>query len=173
MKEDNTTEIKETALTEEEELFCNLYVFGDSGFAGQHMECYCEIFGEDEKNIPLSSRRFLAKPNIQIRIKELAKELQAETENIAVKLQVAETLKSVMKETSTAHYNDKFGFSLSPAPLRAVSVNAAKALMDIYPIKHAHEAKLRIDSNNGGIVFNVIVPDIKNNNENEDRPEDN
>jgi len=162
---------KETILNEQEEQFCNLYVFGDSEYAGQHVSCYSEVYGENDINISVASRKFLKQAHIQIRIKELAKEIQGETETLAVKLQIAETLKSVMKETSTAEYSDKFGNSLSPAPLRAVSVNAAKALMDIYPIKNAHEARFRIDGKEGGITFNVIVPE--NNNSNEDRQEDN
>ncbi|NDW09936.1 hypothetical protein D0T56_09770 [Dysgonomonas sp. 520] len=88
-------------------------------------------------------------------------DLQSETETLAVKLQVAETLRVVMEETSTAQFMDKFGVSLSPAPLRAVSVNAAKALMDLYPIKYAQEAKLRIEGSDGGVIFNVIVPETK------------
>ena len=90
------------------------------------------------------------------------------TEAIAVKLQVTETLKSVMEETSTAKYKDKWGMDLSPAPLRAVAVNAAKALMDLYPIKHAQEAKLKIEGGgDNGIIFNVIVPQKENNGEEE------
>ena len=47
---------------------------------------------------------------------------------------------------------------LSPAPLRAVSVNAAKALMDIFPIKYKEENRLRIEGADGNVIFNVIVP---------------
>ena len=63
-----------------------------------------------------------------------------------------------MEETSNNNYVDRFGNKLSPAPLRAVAVNAAKALMELYPVKHSHETKLRIEGSNAGIVFNVIVP---------------
>jgi hypothetical protein len=153
-------------LTEKEEQFCYLYVYGDNGFAGQAANCYEEIFGE-VKNVSVVSRRFLSQPQILSRVKELISELQSETETLAVKLQITETLKAVMEETSTAQYSDKFGVSLSPAPLRAVSVNAAKALMDLYPIKSAQEAKLRIDGANGGVVFNVIVPENGNSKEEE------
>ncbi|WP_291598980.1 hypothetical protein [Bacteroides sp.] len=158
MKEKNTDQ-KETALTAQEEDFCNLYIYGDMDFAGQHRKCYEEIFGETG-NVAVASRRLLGKPQIMARIKELSALVQNDTETLAVKLQVAETLKAVMEETSSAAYSDKFGVSLSPAPLRAVSVNAAKALMDLYPIKHAQEAKLRIEGE-GGVVFNVIVPEAK------------
>ena len=51
-----------------------------------------------------------------------------------------------------------FGVPLSPAPLRAVSVNAAKALMDIFPIRHKEENRLRIEGSDGNVIFNVIVP---------------
>ena len=75
-----------------------------------------------------------------------------------VKLQVTETLKAIMDETATSDYTDRFGVPLSPAPLRAVSVNAAKALMDIFPIRHKEENRLRIEGSDGNVIFNVIVP---------------
>lgn len=158
MKEKNTEE-NSAALSEKEEEFCNLFIYGDMDFAGQHRKCYLEVFGET-RNLAVASRKLIGKPHIMARIKELAALVQNETETLAVKLQVAETLKAVMEETSSAAYADKFGVSLSPAPLRAVSVNAAKALMDLYPIKHAQETKLRIEGE-GGVVFNVIVPETK------------
>lgn len=159
MKEKEQPEITEELTTKEED-FCMLYVYGDSEFAGQHIKCYAEVFGECNK-IAVKSRKLLSKIPVQARIKELATLLQSETETIAVKLQIAETLKAVMDETSSAQFIDKFGVSLSPAPLRAVSVNAAKALMDLYPVKHIHETKLKFEGTNGGVVFNVIVPDNK------------
>ncbi len=151
-------EEKDIVLSDAEKEFCELYVNGDKEFAGQAAPCYKEVFGDSRKNIPLVSRRLLAKPHIAAYIEELLKERRAETEAIAVKLQVAETLRSVMSETAKVEYIDKFGVSLSPAPLRAVSVNAAKALMELYPIKHSYESKQKGDGNSGGIVFNVIVP---------------
>lgn len=144
-------------LTDAEEEFCNLFVFGGSKFAGQDQKCYKEVFGSNVKSIPIESRRLLCKPQILAHIKDLANQLQQETEALATKLQITETLKSVMEETASSKYTDKFGVDLSPAPLRAVSINAAKALMDIYPIKHMQESKLRIEGDNG-IIFNVIVP---------------
>jgi hypothetical protein len=91
-----------------------------------------------------------------------------ETEVLALKLQLTETLKAVMEETATARFEDKFGVSLSPAPLRAVSVNAAKALMELYPVKHVHEAKLRIEGADGSVIFNVVVPETKKETKDED-----
>ncbi|MDR2626476.1 MAG: hypothetical protein LBC40_00390 [Dysgonamonadaceae bacterium] len=85
----------------------------------------------------------------------------SETETLALKLQLTETLKAVMEETAAAQFSDRFGAPLSPAPLRAVAVNAAKALMELYPVKHVHETKLRIEGANGSVVFNVVVPETK------------
>jgi hypothetical protein len=87
----------------------------------------------------------------------------ADTEILALKLQLTDTLKAVMEETATASYEDRFGVALSPAPLRAVAVNAAKALMELYPIKHIHETRLRIEGGSGSVVFNVVVPGTKEN----------
>lgn len=135
----------ELGLTKAESLFCDLYINGGREFAGQHCKCYREAFQDSGSGVSLKSRRLLGKPHISERIKKLSEQQQTDTEAIAVKLQVTETLKAVMEETSTAKYKDKWGMDLSPAPLRAVAVNAAKALMDLYPIKHAQEAKLKID----------------------------
>jgi hypothetical protein len=150
-----------TPLTETEEKFCNLYVFGGMDFAGQTQKCYEEVFRSEEKNTYLLSRRFLSRPHIAAKVKELATTIQAETETLALKLQLTETLKAVMEETATAKFDDRFGIAQSPAPLRAVSVNAAKALMELYPVKHIHEAKLRIEGADGSVIFNVIVPETK------------
>jgi len=63
-----------------------------------------------------------------------------------------------MSETAKGEYVDKFGVPLSPAPLRAVSVNAAKALMEIYPIKNVQSQTGKGGNENSNIIFNVIVP---------------
>lgn len=146
-------------LSEAEVRFCELYVSGGAEFAGQHRKCYEEAFGKgNARGLPIASRRLLSKPNVSARIREMIDSSQFDVETIATRLQVAETLKAVMSETSSSDYTDKFGVPLSPAPLRAVAVNAAKALMEIYPIKCSQETKLRIDGGEGGVVFNVIVP---------------
>jgi hypothetical protein len=44
--------------------------------------------------------------------------------------------------------------------MRSVAVNASKALMDMYPIKEAQVSKVNIEGGGeGGITFNVIVPE--------------
>lgn len=147
----------EQQLTREEKDFCHLYVYGGISYAGQHAKCYKEIFYVEEEQAAIAGRQLLSQSHIQAHIKDLLAISQAEMETLAVKLQVAETLKSVMEETATSNYEDKFGVSLSPAPLRAVSVNAAKALMEIYPIKHSLDSRIKIEGE-GGVIFNVIVP---------------
>ncbi len=149
----------EKELTELEMQFCDLYVNGGLEFAGRPKKCYVEVFGERAAKNPNSAANYLMhKPHVLAHIKALLSSERFELETMAVKLQVSETLKAVMDETATSDFTDRFGVPLSPAPLRAVSVNAAKALMDIFPIKHKEENKLRIEGADGGVIFNVIVP---------------
>lgn len=155
-------------LNEKELAFCELFVDGDKEFAGQGAACYTEVYGV-VKHPHLAARRLFKKEHIAEHIKDLLASRTVETETIAVKLQVAETLKAVMAETAKGEYIDKFGVAVSPAPLRAVSVNAAKALMEIYPIKHSASEGNRNKENSGNITFNVIVPqNITVKNEEED-----
>lgn len=151
-------ENKEIVLSEKELTFCELFVDGDKEFAGQATACYTEVYGDTVKHPHLAARRLMKKEHVAAHIKELAACRAEETETIAVKLQVAETLKAVMSETSKGEYIDKFGVAISPAPLRAVSVNAAKALMEIFPIKHSASEGGKNRDNSGNIIFNVIVP---------------
>jgi phage terminase small subunit len=149
---------KQAALTPEQERFCQLYVCGGRGFAGQILNCFREAFGPGWQDALYEARRLVRMPHIMARIKELVEPMYTETEVAAIKMQITETLRAVMEEASNGSFCDKFGNPLSPAPLRAVSVNAAKALMELYPVKHEHETKLRIEGADGGVVFNVIVP---------------
>lgn len=150
---------QEMAPTTQEEAFCDLYVNGGLEFAGQHLKCYREVFQDTTPGRDASlARSLLLQPRIMGRIKEMMDAEQYQMETLAVKLQVAETLKAVMNEAARENYLDRFGMPLSPAPLRAVSVNAAKALMDLYPIKHVQQSKLQIEGCDGNVIFNVIVP---------------
>lgn len=144
-------------LTSQEKDFCDLYVLGGIKFAGKHRQCYKETFSADERTASIKSRELLSSPHIQARIRTMMENTKNDVETQAIKLQVTETLKAVMEESATGAYQDKWGIDLSPAPLRAVSVNAAKALMELYPIKHTQETRLKIEGE-GGVVFNVIVP---------------
>ena len=150
---------EEKPLTEQELQFCNLYVNGGLEYAGRPKKCFVEVFGEDTvKNPYVSANYLMNKPHVLAHIKALLSSERFEMETMAVKLQVTETLKAIMDETATSDYTDRFGVPLSPAPLRAVSVNAAKALMDIFPIRHKEENRLRIEGSDGNVIFNVIVP---------------
>lgn len=164
-------EEKEIKLTEKELEFCDLFVDGDKMFAGQAKACYVEVYGE-RKYPEIAARRLLAKGNVAAHIKEMTEQRYNENETLAVKLQVTETLKAVMSETSQGEYLDKYGVPQSPASLRAVSVNAAKALMDIYPIKHsANEGGSANNKGGGNVVFNVVVPQIATNTDGEQTKE--
>lgn len=157
--------LEQEGLTAEKEQFCQLYVCGGLKFAGQLTKCYKEVFGEDYKDVNIDARRLVREPLVMARIKELSAAMVDETESIAIKMQISETLRSIMEETANNNYTDRFGNKLSPAPLRAVAVNAAKALMDLYPVKHIHETKFKIEGAENGIVFNVIVPQTSNEND--------
>lgn len=159
-KTNNTPENREEKTLSDEELqFCELYVNGGLEYAGRPKRCYVEAFGEKAAKNPHSAANYLIhKPHVLEHIKALLSSERFEMETMAVKLQVTETLKAVMDETATTDYTDRFGVPLSPAPLRAVSVNAAKALMEIFPIKHREENRLRIEGSDGNVIFNVIVP---------------
>lgn len=149
--------IKKPTLTAQEEELCQLFVNGGVKFAGKHTPCYREVFKEDSSKVYVAARKVFARPQVMARIKELVEEVDNDTEKIAIKLQIVETLKAVMEETSDSSYTDKFGIKLSPAPLRAVSVNAAKTLMEIYPVKYSGESKGKNEAATG-VTFNVIVP---------------
>jgi len=159
-KTNNISENREEKTLSDEELqFCELYVNGGLEYAGRPKKCYVEAFGEKAVKNPHSAANYLIhKPHVLEHIKALLSSERFEMETMAVKLQVTETLKAVMDETATTDYTDRFGVPLSPAPLRAVSVNAAKALMEIFPIKHREENRLRIEGSDGNVIFNVIVP---------------
>ncbi len=159
-----------TQLSDKEIAFCELLIIGDSAHIGQPLVCYKDVFGDTE-NLSIAAHKLLNKPHIAQYIKEITELRESEIEHKTIKLQVAETLRNIMQETSQGEYTDKFGVPLSPASLRAVSVNAAKALMDIYPIKNANQSNESGNNKQGGnVVFNVISPQIVTNNDT--KPED-
>lgn len=143
-------------LTEKEELFCQLFCNGGKKFAGNQVETYKQVFGDRDSNrLLIESNKLLASPAVTSRIKDIMTS-KLENESYA-KIRVLETLYAIMDETREAKYKDKWGVSLSPAPLRAVSVNAAKAIADICGFKTGSEAGVTINGENN-VTFNVIVP---------------
>lgn len=153
--------MKETKLTDQEILFCEIFVNGTAPYAGNAVKCYSEVFKDDGLRANHKAKTLLKRPDIADYVKELRE--MSEEEACNMKRFLTENLKKIFLETSTAEYRDRRGTLLSPAPLRSVAVSAAKALMDMYPVREAQINKLNIEGGNGegGITFNVIVPDMK------------
>lgn len=147
-------------LTEQEVLFCELFVNGTAPYAGNAAKCYSEVYKENGPRIRHYAKKMLVREDIQAYIKEL-EDMSAE-EAGDMKRYLTQNLMKILEETSTAQFRDRRGTLLSPAPLRSVAVSAAKALMDMYSVKEAQTTNLNIEgSGEGGITFNVIVPESK------------
>ena len=144
-------------LTKEEELFCQLLVNGTAPYGGDAVKCYREVFHCEHILDGHKAKKLLAREDIQEYISQL--EAENAKEAVYVKKFLAENLKSIIKETSTAQFSDRRGTKLSPAAMRSVAVSASKALMELYPVREAQVSKVNIEGNGeNGIVFNVIVP---------------
>lgn len=147
-------------LTDEEVLFCELFVNGTAPYAGNAVKCYSEVYHTDGPRVRHIAQELLKREDIQTYVKELEEMSIGEADNM--KRYLTQNLMKILEETSTAQYRDRRGTLLSPAPLRSVAVSAAKALMDMYAVKEAQTANLNIEGNGeGGITFNVIVPEQK------------
>ena len=152
--------MKETKLTKDEQLFCELFVNGAAPYAGNALKCYQAVFKSDDVQDNINAKKLLSKDAIKDFMVELEEYNTQETAHM--KKFLTANLKSIIEETSTAVYRDRRGNKLSPAALRSVAVQASKTLMDMYPVKEAQVSKLNIEGGGeNGIVFNVIVPDAK------------
>jgi hypothetical protein len=145
-----------TTLTEKEIAFCELFINGIAPYCGNAAKCYEDVFHVTSNKSQNRAKKLFAQKHIRSYIEQLEKE-NAEYEKY-IKNRISENLLHIMEETATAAYTDKWGEKLSPAPLRSVSVQAAKALMEIHPIKEASISKVNIEGGSSGITFNVIVP---------------
>ena len=105
-------ETKKLPLTAQEEQLCQLFMNGGMKFAGKRTSCYREVFKDESPKAYAMAYKVFARPQVAARIKELVQEVDNETETIAMKLQITETLKAVMEETADASYTDKFGIKL-------------------------------------------------------------
>ena len=144
-------------LTEQETLFCELYVDGGAPYEGNAAKCYAEAFKHNSIHTKHLAKTLLIRDDIQQFIKELEAISTHDAESM--KRYLTANLIQIVEETSTAVYHDRRGTKLSPAPLRSVAVSAMKALMEIHPVKQAQISKLNIEgAGEGGITFNVIVP---------------
>lgn len=154
------------SITLNEKKFCEYYIKGSAPYAGDATLCYLHVFSPnnhqpssiDMTEASIKASELLSRPEIQEYADELSASVFKETES--VKRYVTESLKSIIREATEAEYRDRNGTVLSPAPLRSVAVNAAKALMEIYPIKatQAHQINVNGGDGNSGITFNLIVP---------------
>lgn len=144
-------------LTKDEKHFCELYVLGCEPYIGNAKKCYEDVFSASGTKAKMYAKEMLSREDISSYVNYLRKIGNYETEELRGRL--TEKLLHIIDETSSADYIDRFGTPLSPAPLRSVSVQAIKALMDMYPLKVAQESKLEVNGNGeGGIIFNVIAP---------------
>ena len=150
-------------LTEEEERFCLLYVNAPSPYAGNATKCYKAVFGkineQDQDNVQasISANELLRDKRIADRIKQL-EELNIINAS-TLRPRITQTLLKIADECAHTEYFDRYGVALSPAALRAVSVNAIRTLADIYGIKEDVAHKVAIEGAGGqGVVINVIAP---------------
>jgi hypothetical protein len=145
-------------LTKEEKLVCELYINGEPPYVGDIVECYSKVFNDKSEMVALQAQTFVQRTDIKDYIEELETANLIEAKHL--KRFLTKNLVSIVKEASHATYFDRKGRVQSPAAMRSVAVNAAKALMDMHPIKEAQISKISLDSGEGGsgITFNVIVP---------------
>ena len=145
-------------LTSQEKLFCELYANGDAPFAGNLVRCYEEVYQERGSSVKHKALLLISKEAVRQYLDELI-EMGYEDGKFMKKF-LTQNLMNIVSECSVNSYRDRRGTLLSPAPLRGVAVSAAKALMDMYPVKEAQVSKLNIDgAGEGGITFNVIMPE--------------
>ncbi|MCO7113789.1 hypothetical protein NIB75_18580 [Bacteroides uniformis] len=128
---------EEKPLTEQELQFCNLYVNGGLEYAGRPKKCFVEVFGEDTVKNPYASANY---PDEQTAC-------AGTYQGIALLGTVRDGddgCKAAGDRDSQGNHgrDGHFGLyrpfrcaALSGTASRAVSVNAAKALMDIFPIE--------------------------------------
>lgn len=151
-------------LTAQEKDFCNLFVNGIAPYCGNAQKCYEAIYGAKPDASGLETvkpKKLLSQKQIRNYIEELSINSIADTKHL--KMRLTENLLKIADECATAEYSDRRGIKLSPAPLRSVSVQATKAIMDMHGIKEAQVNKLNIEgAGEGGIVFNIVVPEKQN-----------
>lgn len=154
-----------TNLSEKEIKFCLIYTSGPAPYAGNEARCYQLVFNEstrelsgmEEIEISLKAREFMNREDVKEYIDGLnaLNVINAST----LRPRLTQTLLKIADECAEATFEDKFGTKLSPAALRAVSVNAIKTLTDMYGIKEDIAHKVMLEGSDGdGITFNLIAP---------------
>jgi len=152
-------------LSEAEITFCELYINGIAPYAGNAAKCYSDVFQTPIEKARSKAMRFLSEPHIQRYIEELESLNAFDAKR--KKDYIARHLEHIIEETSKAKYYDRKGVELSPAAVRSVCVQAMKLYADLYPVKEAQVNKLSFENAEGGVTFNLIVPQ-----ENHEKDED-
>lgn len=150
-------------LSEEEITFCELYINGVAPYAGNALKCYTDVFQKNGARARTDAMKLLNDPRIQGYIEEMEKMNAFDAKR--KREYIARHLENIIEETSTAQYRDRKGTILSPAAIRSVCVQAMKLYADLYPVKEAQVNKLSIEGTEGGVTFNVIVPQVNPDNE--------
>lgn len=156
---------KENNLTELEKKFCLIYVAGPVPYVGNEVRCYQLVFnesttipkGEAEIELSIEANELMGKEEVKEYIDKLNAANMVNAASLRPRL--TQTLLKIMEECSSSTYEDKFGTPISPAALRAVAVNAASKLTEMYGIKEDIAHTVNFSGANGdGITFNLIAP---------------
>lgn len=153
-------------LKEEEQDFCILLVEGGMEYAGNPRKCYVDTIGrkekisEDDIFIGHYVNEVLGRADIQGYISDLRKAIDEESQSEILRSYLKEKLLQIIDECSKASYTDRRGTKLSPAALRSVANHSIKTLMELTPgLRKEDDGKVECDGKQGGVTFNVIVPD--------------
>lgn len=157
--------MEKTKLSDKEQKFCLIYTNGPAPYNGNEVRCWQLVFngsttlprGEEEVEIALDASKFMQRDDV----KEYIDSINALSIVNASTLRprITQTLLKIMDECSTAQYEDRWGVKIQPAAMRAVAVNAASKLTDMYGIKEDIAHKIQIEGGDGdGITFNLIAP---------------
>lgn len=154
-----------TTLTEVEKKFCLIYTNGPAPYVGNEVRCYQLVFNDSthepvggmEIEVSLQAHEFMNREDVKDYIDKL--NALSVVNAASLRPRLTQTLLKIMDECATAKYEDKWGTELSPAALRAVAVNAAGKLTDMYGIKEDIAHKISLEGADGeGITFNLIAP---------------
>lgn len=157
--------MSKATLSELDKKFCLIYTSGPAPYAGNDIRAFQLVYNDststpdkwDEVEIALQVRELMAREDIQKYIEELNAINVVNATTLRPRL--TQTLLKIMDECSEAQFKDKWGVALSPAALRAVAVNAASKLTEMYGIKEDIAHKIQLEGADGdGITFNLIAP---------------
>lgn len=169
-------------LTDLEEKFCWIYACGPSPYIGNAEKTFELVFNQrtgqfftsnedelaleifEEANTTILAHRFMLRNDIKDRIEEIKRDTAVDAASLRPRL--TGTLLKISDECSTLHVTDRFGNTVSPAPLRSVAVNAIAKLINMYGIKEDIAHKVMLEGADGdGITFNLILPQQNKENE--------